>query len=66
MDHPTAVDAAELLQRLKRSLGCGGTLAASTSARGEPCLRLELQGDLRDRAVRELVALGFPSRRAGS
>ena len=46
----------DLLSKLKRRLGCGGTVADGT---------LELQGDHRDIVESELKKEGYPVRRIG-
>lgn len=52
--HPTLKE--QLLSRLKRRLGCGGTIREGA---------LELQGDHRDMVEAELRKEGFPVRRIG-
>jgi len=52
--HPTLKE--QLLKRLKRRLGCGGTVQDGN---------LELQGDHRDLVEAELKKEGFPVRRIG-
>lgn len=57
--------AAELLGRLKRACGGGGTLKPVDSGDGCGALALELQGDHADRVVELLADGGFPVKRAG-
>lgn len=52
--HPALKD--QLLARLKKRLGCGGTVKDGV---------LELQGDRRDFLEAELVAQGYKVKRAG-
>lgn len=52
--HPAGKE--ELLARLKKRLGAGGTVKSGV---------LELQGDRRDAVEAELLQLGFPVRRIG-
>ncbi|HVE13594.1 MAG TPA: translation initiation factor [Elusimicrobiota bacterium] len=46
----------ELLQKLKRRFGCGGTIKDGT---------LEVQGDRRDAVEAELISEGYRIKRAG-
>ena len=61
----TRSDATELLGRLKRVCGGGGTLTASRTAGDEPCFRLEVQGDHVARVVGWLEDRGFRAKRSG-
>ncbi len=56
--------AAALLADLKRACATGGTLEAERGPDG-PFFVLEVQGDHADRVVAELVARGYPAKRAG-
>lgn len=58
----TREDAAALLARFKRLCGSGGTLRPIEGAAG---FTLEVQGDHADRLVAELIAAGYPAKRAG-
>ena len=57
--HANDLDA--MLEKLKSSLGCGGTLAQAAEGASE----LELQGDHRDKVIAWLSAQGFAPKAAG-
>lgn len=57
---PVASDAGALLRELKAALGTGGAVKQD-----ETGVRLELQGDHRERVVEVLRARGFPAKAAG-
>jgi translation initiation factor 1 len=54
-------DMAEVVKKLKSSLGVGGTLDAGDGK--EPVI--ELQGDHRDKLVEHFKKLGYPAKAAG-
>jgi translation initiation factor 1 len=55
-------EAAELLTRLKKRCGSGGTLK---SAAGESVFSIEIQGDHVETVLAALSAAGYAARRAG-
>lgn len=57
-------DAQALLADLKKLCGSGGTLKADSGKDGAFFV-LEVQGDHADKILAELVARGFPAKRAG-
>ncbi len=59
----TRDDAAELLGRLKRLCGSGGTV--KPAADGSAAYTLEVQGDHADRVLAALQKLGYRGKRAG-
>ena len=58
-------DALALLADLKKLCGGGGTLKADKGADGKPVFVLEVQGDHADKVTAELLARGYPAKRAG-
>lgn len=57
--------ARDLLKRLRKQCGSGGTLKLTTARTGEAAFELELQGDHTDRVIAELITLGYPTKRSG-
>lgn len=61
----TREDAASLLSQWKRLCGGGGGLKLATTAAGDPCFEVEVQGDHADRLVAELLEAGYRAKRSG-
>lgn len=58
-------DAAELLKRMKKNFGGGGTLVAKPAPSGAPSFTLEIQGDHAEKLIEFFEKLGYAAKRSG-